>query len=150
MKLQRFEMLSTSINQLIKSIQFIKSRKMAQYDLKGTTCLCLCQIFRSEGGLTAGELSTFGEIDKAQVSRCVTELTERGFIFRDDEEGRRYKQKYRLTEEGRAAAEDIIATLTRLQDVATTGIEQEDLEAFYRVLNILCENFSDLLMQGEI
>ena len=150
MKLQRFEMLSNSINQLIKSIQFIKSRKMAKYSLKGTTCLCLCQIYRSEAGLTAGELSVLGEIDKAQVSRCVADLTENGFIYRDDEEGRRYKQKYRLTDAGVAAAEDIIETLTRLQDVVTTGIDGDDLAAFYRVLGALCENFSDLLMQGEI
>ena len=150
MKLQRFETLSGSISQLIKSIQFIKSRKMAEYGLKGTTCLCLCQILSSEEGLTAGELATLGEIDKAQVSRCVNELTEHGFIYRDDEEGRRYKQRYRLTESGREAAEDIRQTLARLQDVVSSGIDDEDRVAFYRVLNTLCENFADLLMQGDI
>ena len=144
MRNQRLEVFSNSINQVIKSMQYMKSRKMAQYGLKSTTCLCLCQIFRSEDGLNAGELAAAGEIDKAQVSRNVSELSEKGFIYRDEREGRRYKQKYRLTDLGRAAAEDILHSVDRVQDSVLEGISPEELRVFQSVLRRLCDNFRTL------
>ena len=146
MRTNRFEIFSTSIAQLIKSVQYLKSKKMAQYNLKGTTALCLCQILDSDDGLTAGELSVLGEIDKAQVSRCMSDLTERGFVCRQEETGR-YKQKYRLTEKGRAAAEDISAAVLRVQRAVTEDISEQEINAFYNTLYKLCENFSALLDQ---
>ena len=145
MRSNHFEIFSTSIAQLIKAVQLLKSRKMAQYGLKGTNALCLCQIYESENGLSAGELSTLGEIDKAQVSRCMAELSEKGFVYRDDEEGRRYKQKYRLTEKGESAAKDIQSTARRIQDAVGKDITDDELDNFYCTLYKLCENFSELL-----
>lgn len=147
MKIGSVELFSNAVSQLIKAMQFLKSRKMAEYDLKGTTCLCLCQIYESEGGLNAGELAERGEIDKAQVSRCVTELTDKGFIYRDDREGRRYKQKYCLTDIGRRAAKDIVDSMERVQKAVRQGISDEEMEQFLSTLNTLCENFADLLQR---
>lgn len=147
MKIGSVELFSNAVSQLIKAMQFLKSRKMAEYDLKGTTCLCLCQIYESEEGLNAGELAERGEIDKAQVSRCVAELTEKGFIYRDDREGRRYKQKYCLTDTGRLAAKDIVDSMERVQKAVRQGISDEEMEQFLSTLNALCENFADLLQR---
>lgn len=147
MKIGSVELFSNAVSQLIKAMQFLKSRKMAEYDLKGTTCLCLCQIYESEEGLNAGELAERGEIDKAQVSRCVAELTEKGFIYRDDREGRRYKQKYCLTDTGRLAAKDIVDSMERVQKAVRQGISDEEMEQFLSTLNTLCENFADLLQR---
>ena len=149
MKNQRFESFSIVISQIIKSLQSIKSHKMAEYGLKGTTCTCLCHIFRSEDGLNAGELAQLCEIDKAQVSRCVSELCEKGFIYRDDREGRRYKQKYRLTENGMKAARDVVLTLQGLQAKVTAGISAEELDVFQGVLRKLCNNYSALAAENE-
>ena len=145
MKTGSFELFSNAVSQLIKAMQFLKSRKMAEYDLKGTTYLCLCQIYESESGLNAGELAERGEIDKAQVSRCVSELTEKGFIYRDDRDGRRYKQKYCLTEAGKIAAQDIVNSVSRIQNAISKGISDSEMEQFFGVLNTLCENFAELL-----
>lgn len=143
----RFEIFSTSVTHLVKTLQMLKSRKMAQYDLKGTTCLCLCQILASESGLTASELSAKGDIDKAQVSRCMTELIEKGFAYREERSGRRYKQKYLLTDTGRVAARDIVKTTNCIQDIAENGLSDEELATFYRVLDQMCENFEMLCEQ---
>jgi DNA-binding MarR family transcriptional regulator len=150
MRANHFEVFSTSIAQLIKAMQFLKSRKMAQYGLKGTTALCLCQILDSEGGLTAGELAELGEIDKAQVSRSMAELSEKGFVTRGDEENRRYKLKYQLTPKGRAAAEDITAAVRRVQDTVSKDISDADLNIFYSTLYKLCENFAALLEEEDV
>ena len=145
MRNNRFEIFSTSISQLIKAVQQLKSRKMAQYGLKGTNALCLSQILHSKDGLTATELVKQGEIDKAQVSRCMQELTAKGFVCREDESGRRYKQLYRLTASGREVAEDIDRTVTRIQLAVDKNITPAELEQFYSTLYKLCTNFGELL-----
>ena len=145
MKSNNFELFSTGVSYLIKSIQQLKSRKMAEYGLKGTTALCLCQILESETGLTAGELSDQGEIDKAQVSRCMAELMEKGFVFRDNRDGKLYRQKYCLTEKGQNVARDIVESTSAIQTYIRKGVSDEDMKNFYRVLDVLCDNFSNLL-----
>lgn len=145
MKSNNFELFSTGVSYLIKSIQQLKSRKMAEYGLKGTTALCLCQILESETGLTAGELSDQGEIDKAQVSRCMAELMEKGFVFRDNRDGKLYRQKYCLTEKGQGVARDIVESTSAIQAYIRKGVSDEDMKNFYRVLDVLCDNFSNLL-----
>ena len=147
MRNNRFEIFSTSVAQLIKSVQTLKSKKMAQYGLKGTNALCLCQILESGDGLTAMELARQGEIDKAQVSRCMAELTERGFVYRDDKNGHRYKQKYRLTAEGKVVATDINETVGRIQETVHKDVTPEELDVFYRTLYKLCDNFNELLVK---
>ena len=143
-KENRFELFSTKVARVVKSLQAIKSRKMAQYGLKGTTCLCLCQLLDSNGGLSATELSARGEIDKAQVSRCMSELIEKGFVLHECKEGRSYKQKYCLTASGLAVAKDIAAETVRVQKLAEQGVGDEELALFYRVLDRLCDNFTDV------
>ena len=148
MRSNRFEIFSASTVQLIRAVQQMKARKMAQYDLKGTNALCLCQILHSDEGLSAAELSAVAEIDKAQVSRCVAELTARGFVYRDDQAGRRYKQKYRLTEEGLAVAKDVAEEIAKIQAAVEKNISPEELEAFFDTLNRLCRNFEELLAEN--
>lgn len=145
MKSNRFEIFSTSIGQLVKSVTALKSRKMAKYGLKGTGALCLCQILESESGLTANELCRLGEIDKAQVSRCMSELSEKGLVYSENEEGRKYKQKYRLTSYGEMVAQDVQKTASLLQGAVRKGISAEELESFYRTLYKLCDNFDEVL-----
>lgn len=147
MRSNRFELFSTSVAQLVKAVTALKSRKMAKYGLKGTGALCLCQILESDGGLTATELGKRGEIDKAQVSRCMAELTDKGLVYLDEQNGRKYKQKYRLTEYGLVVAKDVQKTSELLQEAVSSGITQEELESFYRTLYKLCDNFDKILAE---
>ena len=144
MKNNRFEIFSVFIVKLVKTVQTIKMKKMAEYDLKGTNAVCLCRIYESEGGLTASELSAQCGTDKAQVSRCMAELIAKGFVFRDDREGRRYKQKYRLTELGEKAAFDVSSCMKHIEDTVNKNIPAEQLDVFYQTLETLCENLEEL------
>ena len=145
MKTYGFESIASSLGRIIKGVQTIKSRKMAQYGLKGTTCACICYLYNREEGLNAAELAQLAEIDKAQISRCTTELVEKGFIYREEREGRCYKQKYRLTKEGEAIARDIVQTIERLKLMVSEGISEEELQLFQSVLRRLEGNFSGVL-----
>ena len=141
MRQKRFELFSPAVLQLVKTVQAMKSRKMAEYGLKGTNAHCLCAIYDSgEVGLTATELARHCEIDKAQVSRCMAELGEKGFVFRDEQEGKQYRQKYRLTPEGEKAAADISDTSRAIREQIRTGVCDEDVEKFFCILEVFCEN----------
>ena len=142
----RFEAFAPAVVQVARAVQYLKSRKLAEHDLKGTNAMCLCEIEMSgEVGLSAAELSRTCDIDKAQVSRCISELTELGYIFRDDQEGRRYKQKYHLTDAGRVAALDIQSSIEQVRKITRKGLTATEMDEFYRVLTKICDNFSDFL-----
>ena len=74
----------------------------------------------------------------------MTELSQKGFVYRDDRDGHRYRQKYQLTDAGREAANDISVTTMRIQQIAEQGINDEELSVFYRVLSKMCDNFGDV------
>ncbi|MBE6702986.1 MAG: MarR family transcriptional regulator [Ruminococcaceae bacterium] len=142
----RFEVFSPAVIQLAKTVQYLKSRKLAEHHLKGTNAMCLCYILDSQGGgLSATELAKVCGIDKAQVSRCMAELTDLGYVYRNDMGGRRYKQKYQLTDKGLTVADDLDNASRDIQNTLRKGISTEDLDRFYRCLSKICENFSDLL-----
>ena len=145
MRSDRFEMFSTPIVRLIKDVQTLKAEKMARYGLKGTNAVCLCCVYESGDGLTATELSNLGEIDKAQVSRCMTELTAKGYVYRDDRDGKRYKQKYRLTAEGARVAADVFLCFKEIEDALHSGASKEALDTFYSTLQLICANFTALV-----
>ncbi|MBQ8341913.1 MAG: MarR family transcriptional regulator [Clostridia bacterium] len=146
MRNNRFEVFSPTLLQLIKTVQNIKSRKLAEYDLKGTNALCLFEILDSgEQGLSATELARRCDIDKAQVSRCMKELADKNMIFRDNADGRKYKQKYHLTEAGSVAAKDLYDTSLRVKNAVKKNLTAQDTDEFYRIMNVICDNLDDLL-----
>ena len=144
-----FELVSLHLKHMLKGIQYKKSQKLAEYGLKGSTTQCLCCIAESEDGRNAGELSASLNIDKAQVSRCMAELVERGFVFRNGEEGKQYRQKYCLTESGRLVANDISKTSRAIHEKISEGVDAKDVDAFCRVLEILCHNSTAFFTENE-
>ena len=140
MKKVVYESFVPATMRIAKAVQIVKSQKMGAYDLKGTNAACLCRILMSEDGLTATQLATSCKIDKAQVSRAMTELVKRGLVTRDDMNGHRYKQKYCLTDAGVIAATDIAETTRGICDVLYSGISEKELKVFHDVLGRMCAN----------
>ena len=139
----RFEIFSTSVTHLVKTLQMLKSRKMAQYDLKGTTCLCLCQILASESGLTASELSAKGDIDKAQVSRIINDLCARGYVIETEDESINYKKRLKLTPMGNDIAEQINELVLIVNAYVSKDFTMEEIDVFYRVFDVICERLKE-------
>ena len=147
MSTNRFEIFSTAVLRLVRAVQDIKAQKMAEYNLKGTGAVCLCRIFESADGLTAAELALACEVDKAQISRTMAELSARGLVWRSGEG--RYKQKYRLTDTGREIAADVLQTMHDIEGAVAEGIGEDELDGFYSTLYRLCDNFDKLLRKHQ-
>lgn len=145
MERERFEILSATVLHLVRAVQEIKAKKMAAYGLRGRSAAVLCRIFLHGGGLTATALVKACEVDKAQISRCLAELCEKGFVMHEGESAHRYKQNYVLTAAGRAAAVDISRAFADIEAAVSKSISSQELEIFYRTLYTLCDNFDELL-----
>ena len=145
----RFELFDISMSVICKSIQKIKSEIMQSYGLKSSHVLFMVQLGEREEGLTASELSRAGHMDKAQISRVVSELTDKGFIAKCSEGGQKYKNKFTLTETGKSIAKDLNRLIARALDYVSGSIPRADLEVFYRTLFTISDKIFSLTEEPE-
>ncbi len=139
----RFVKFTVDIAKLHKLIQKLKTDGMKQFDLKGTHTLCIYQLLTHPEGMTSTELAVSCDLDPALVSRTLASLTHNQIISRIGEPGK-YLAKYMLTDKGLLVAEEIRSLIHTIQEIADTGISQEDLAVFYQVLDRLAHNLQSL------
>lgn len=149
MQENRFELFDVSMSLICKSIQKIKSEIMQSYGLKSSHVLFMVQLGEREEGLTASELSRAGHMDKAQISRVVSELTDKGFIAKCSDRGQKYKNKFTLTEAGKSIARDLNQLIAKALDYVGGSIPKADLEIFYRTLFTISDKIFSLTEEPE-
>ena len=142
MKVTHFDLFSPDVLRLAKALNEQKNKTLAEHNLKGSNARCLCRIAQDrEIGANAVEIATYCKIDKAQTSRCMQELTAMGLVYRDDAEGRKYKQKYRLTAEGERVADDLVSRAAAVRSILGKGISEQEMASFEQTLEKLCRNY---------
>ncbi len=141
----RFETFITTMNQINRSIQIIKNREMEKYGLKGTHVMCLYQLKQHDEGLTATELATLCDEDKAAISRSLAKIESKGLISFTDVEGKkRYRTIITLTEQGRNVCDKISKKIDELLQINSNGISDKDREVFYRVFATVADNLQEM------
>ena len=144
----RYELLSSSISSMYHDIQKIERVEMAKFGLKGPHAQCLLALRRHEGGLTSVELCDICDKDKAAISRILAELQDRGMVSREDRNGSRYRAKLTLTEDGVAAAEAVGRRALLAVEMAGAGLEEDQRQVFYQVLNLISRNLHTICKDG--
>ena len=144
----RYELISGSVACMYHDIQRIERVEMARYGLKGPHAQCLLAMKKHPEGLTAARLCELCEKDKAAVSRILAELEAEGMVRRENRNGSRYRAALFLTQQGQAAAEAVVEKARLAVELAGTGIEETEREAFYRVLAIISGNLHKLCREG--
>lgn len=146
----RFELFDISVSLICKSIQKLKSEKVLPYGLKSSHVLFLVQLGRSKDGLTAAELSEAGHVDKAQISRVISELTHKGYVTRQSlYNGQKYKNKLTLTEAGQRVTKEINDIIANVLECVSGSIPVSDLEIFYRTLFTISDNLFSLTSEHQ-
>lgn len=134
-----FEVFSAMLGTAIKSLERLKSKGMEGFGLSGTHTLCLRQLFECPEGLTRTELAARLSVDRAQITRVVGELLDKGFVT-ENGTGSSYRKKCMLTEKGRESTAEINAIVERINRFVSGDIPPERLKSFYRTLDEICEN----------
>ncbi|MGN0963089.1 MAG: MarR family winged helix-turn-helix transcriptional regulator [Clostridia bacterium] len=118
---------------------------MEKYGLKSSCGFYLIALKRYSEGITAARLAEITGRDKADVSRSVTELAEKGFLRK---KGVRYRALLLLTEEGEKVALNLCERAARAVEAGGRGLSEEQRVVFYEKLEQIARNMKELSRDG--
>ena len=139
--LNRFVRFLLATEKLEKAVQKTKNVCMSGIGLRGGYVMCLCQLRRHKEGITAASLARTCEVDRAFISRTLSELTDAGCVEQKSINGTR-RTLITLTEKGEELASRMEGMASAAVRVATEGIDSEDIETFYRVIGQMEKNLT--------
>ena len=137
MERDRLDQFMNMTGSAARSITKIKHKKMSKYGLGSTHTSCLRRLYTAENGLTRTQLSEQCDLDKAQITRIVGELSKKGCIV-EESKGSGYRKRIFLTDEGREITKEIFKVALELNEYVSGNILQEDIDHFYKVFEIIC------------
>lgn len=148
--MDRFERFVNMISLIQKNILKIKSIEMKEFGLKGPHVMCLFYLGRYGEGLTAAELCRLISVDKAAVSRVLSELQQKGYIFYpDSRQGKKYRSNAVLTAEGVQLAEEVNKIIYGIVEKIGADISEGDRSIMYSSLQKILHNLENLASEAE-
>ena len=137
-----FERFAQMLSNATKSLYRLKSQCMARYGLSSTHTACLRKLYETNDGLTKSEIADFCSIDKAQITRIMSELVAKNYVEADSSK-KTYNRKFCLTDEGRRMTEEINETVDNVVEYVNLDIPREDIEHFYSVFEAINQKLRD-------
>ena len=144
----RFEVFSFALTELISSWNKIAADEMKPYGLKGSCVIYLIALFKMPEGLTAAKLCEMCSRDKAEVSRSIRILEEKGFVTRTNTTVTGYRANIKLTEKGREATNSLRERIKLAVEKGGKGLSDEQREVFYNALATISENLKEISKDG--
>lgn len=140
---ERFQAFTVLIAGISRSIHRIKTEEMSEFELRSSHVSCLYYLYK-QGSLTAKEICDICDEDKANISRAVKYLEEKGYVSCTSSFGKRYQSPLQLTDEGRIIGEKIVLKIDRVLAVASEGLTDEEREVMYKGLSVVNKNLNKL------
>lgn len=148
--MDRFEVFAGSILELNRYLQKIKEIEMRPFGLHANHVMCLYFLGKNPQGLTVTELTDACREDKAAVSRCITQLTEKGMVYRDATDLKRaYRTKLYLTEQGMQMVQQIDQRIDAALTGGSRGLTPQQRENFYATMDLILVNLSEYIKSRE-
>lgn len=138
---ERFETFTVLINRISRDIRRIKNQEMAVYHLRSAHVSCLYYIY-SLDGVTSAELCEHCEEDKSTISRALDYLETNGFIVRDSDRVKRYRNPLRLTEKGQEVGKRIAEKIGAVLDTVSRTLTENERAALYRSLSAISRSLN--------
>lgn len=140
---ERFVMFTTLIANISRSIFRMKSEVMSEFDLRSSHVSCLYYLHHGMAKSSA-ELCRVCDEDKANVSRAVKELEERGMIVRQRDSRGRRSGRLAITDEGREIAIFITEQIENILAVLDGAATEEERRIMYKALSGISTRLSAL------
>ena len=146
--LDRFEKFSLAIAEINRCWHKIAGEELARYSLKASHVTYLLTLARYPEGLTAPKLAELCDRDKADVSRMLSILEEKGLVTKDGIGGNRYRGRLRLTPEGEAVAKELSSRAELAVEQAGEGLSERERMIFYAALETITKNLRRICQEG--
>ncbi len=144
----RFETFTLGLSRLSSYWNKIASEELAYYGLKGSYIVYLIALYKTEEGLTSAKLCEMCAKDKAEVSRAVRALEQKGLVSRENTATNGYRAKITLTESGRAMTYALRERIKLAVEKGGAGLSEAERESFYRVLETIAANLKKITDTG--
>ena len=145
---ERFETFTVLINRISRDIRKIKNQEMADYHLRSVHVSCLYYVYSLES-VTSAELCEHCEEDKATISRAVDYLETNGFIVRDSDRVKRYRNHLRLTEKGQEVGKRIAEKIGGILETVSHALTEKERIEFYRCLSTISRSLEAIVQNNE-
>ena len=146
--LDRFEKFSLAIAEISRCWHKIAAEELSKYSLKSSHVTYLLTLARYPEGLTAPKLAELCDRDKADVSRMLSILEDKGLVTKDGIGSNRYRGCLRLTPEGQAVAKELSQRAELAVEQAGAGLTEENRSIFYESLDTITKNLRRICQEG--
>lgn len=146
--IERFERFSLAIFEISRYWHKLAAEEMAAYALKGSHAIYLTAMYRCDEGVTAPQLCELCGRDKSDVSRTVAVLQEKGFVTKEEVNRSLYRGLLKLTDQGRAAAEQISRRASLAVELAGAGLSDEARSCVYEALDSITAHLREISKEG--
>ena len=146
--INRFERFSYAISEISRHWHKLAAEEMEKHGLKGPHCVYLLTMYRYPQGITATKLCEECGKDKADVSRMMAIMEQKGLVTRQSIHQNLYRGTFCLTESGRAAAEHVRTRASLAVELAGRDLSEENRKIFYDALELITANLRMLSRQG--
>ncbi len=147
--IDRYEHFTYATNEINKFLRKIAGDEMKKHGLKSPHAIYFTVLaHHAESGLTATRLCELCGRDKADVSRMLSLMEERGLVVKKGVHQNRYNGVFTLTEEGLRIAECVRQKAARAVEIAGKDLTQEVRQIFYSALDSIVDNLRELSMKG--
>ena len=146
--LNRFTRFSLAISEINRCWHKLAAEEMAKYQLNSPHAVYLTTLYLYEEGITAARLGELCCKNKADVSRMVSILEQKGLVRREAVGGNLYRARLLLTEEGKEAARHVQSRAALAVELIGSGMTDADRDTFYRCLDQITGNLQSLCKEG--
>ena len=141
--LERFEQFSSIISGINRCIQKIETDEMEKYGCKGAYAQYLILLARYRDGLSIARISEMSAIDKAAVSRYITEMESKGLVKREYTQ-KKYNTKITLTNAGFDAYEFLYGRVLELVKDAGKSLTDSNRQIMYESLDMIYSSLCEI------
>ena len=141
--LERFEQFSSIISGINRCIQKIETDEMEKYGCKGAYAQYLILLARYRDGLSIARISEMSAIDKAAVSRYITEMESKGLVKREYTQ-KKYNTKITLTNAGFDAYEFLYGSVLELVKDSGKSLTDSNRQIMYESLDMIYSSLCEI------
>ena len=145
---ERFERFSLAISEISRHWHKLTAEEMEKYGLKGTHSVYLLTMARFPDGITAPQICELCGKDKSDVSRMMSIMEKKGLVTKEGIHQNHYGGVFKLTDEGKDAAEQVKKRASLAVELAGKDLTDESRKVFYNALESIAANLREISRVG--